>query len=73
MADPRATPHPGCTPFGRQVRCWRACMRILLIEMADAIGMKPSELCAYERGETRWTAEAVRKVNDFIDERHVPF
>ena len=56
--------------YGALIRGWRAAKMMLLGDMADALGLKPSELSAYETGEKPWPADVRARVNEFVSQPH---
>ena len=60
-ADP-----PGVSPFGRQVRRWRAMRRMSQLELAVAAGTTPRHLSFVETGRSRPRAELILRIAEAL-------
>jgi len=60
--------------FGARIQGWRAAKNMLSVHMADVLGIKVSELSAYENGRRPWPEEIRMIVAEFLvnDRRPVP-
>ena len=54
------------TPWGRLIRGWRIERGMLLMDMADALGMTAPQLSDYEMGRKEITPEVSQAVCDFM-------
>ena len=57
------------TDLGDRVRLARAAHDMLLIEMSNAFGVKPSLLSGCEVGKTPWPDDLREKVENWLSER----